>query len=86
MIILVGNWKRKIFNFLKVIIIVLAFVMVLPFIAGSLANYVPVFSSWFEEEHPTGNPMRVENQESATKFDKMLDSFVFHLQDFYYEE
>ncbi|MGI6487202.1 MAG: hypothetical protein ACOX2B_02540 [Syntrophothermaceae bacterium] len=85
MIIIVNNWKKKLLNLAKVVVIVLAFAILLPRLAGILGNYMPVFSGWSKDESPSGNPMRVENTE-GTEFDRMVDQFVIKLQNFYYEE
>jgi len=84
MIIIINNWKKKILQIGVVIIIIAVFVYSLPMLTGLLNNQVPVGGRWLQEEHPSGNPMRVEQR--GTKFDKMLDQFVIKIQDFYYEE
>jgi len=81
----VGNWKRKVLKFIGVLALLLAFVMAVPALTGILVNQVPAFSGWFQDEQPTGNPMRVENDEKTSSFDQVLDQFVIKLQDFYYE-
>lgn len=86
MIIIINNWKKKIFNFLTAIVLIIAFVVAIPFVAGTLYEKVPALSTWFQDEHPTGNPLRVESKENKTKFDEMVETMVIHLQEFYYED
>jgi len=49
---------------------------------------VPVFSGWMQDEHPTGNPMRVEQPQDVpgTEFSDRVDQFVIKLQNFYLQE
>ena len=84
MIIFISNWKKKVFNFLTALVLVIAFAVAIPFVAGTLYEKVPALSSWFQDETPSGNPMRVE-EKNSTKFDEMVDYLVFQLQEFYYE-
>ncbi len=86
MIIIINNWKKKFFSFLTALVLIIAFAVAIPLVAGSLYDRIPVLSTWFEEEHPTGNPMRVDSKEKNTKFDEIVDYVVFHLQDFYYQD
>jgi len=95
MIIVVGNWKRKVARLVLLVLVLGMFAAAIPALTGKLYHRVPVVSGWFKDEHPSGNPMRVEQKkdvkeakESAdkTKFDKTVDQFVIKLQDFYYEE
>lgn len=86
MIIVVGEWKKKILRIITILILILAFAVAVPVLAGSLYDRVPALSGWFQDEHPTGNPMRVEQDNSGTKFEQVVDQFVFKLQDFYYDE
>lgn len=85
MIIVVGKWKKKVAKFLGVLVLIIAFVMAVPLLTGLLVNQVPAFSGWFQDEKPSGNPMRVENQGGSSTFHQVLDQFVIKLQDFYYE-
>lgn len=85
MIIVVGKWKSKVVKFIGVLVLIIAFIMAVPLLTGLLANQVPAFSGWFQDEQPSGNPMRVENKEGASTFNQVLDQFVIKLQDFYYE-
>jgi len=93
-IILVGNWKRKVARWVLLLVVFGVFAAAIPALTGKLYQRVPV-SGWFKDEHPSGNPMRVERKadekESGkrakeTGFDKTMDQFVIKLQDFYYEE
>ncbi|NLJ72753.1 MAG: hypothetical protein GX333_07045 [Syntrophomonadaceae bacterium] len=67
---------------MTVLVLVLVFSVVIPYVAGTFSNIVPVLNTWFDDEHPSGNPMRVETKEN-TKFDEMVDYVVFQLQEFY---
>ncbi len=86
MIIIIDNWKKKILRLLSAFVLVIGFMAAIPFVVGTLTDKVPVFSTWFEEEHPSGNPLRVDNNDNTTKFDEVVDYVVFQLQNFYYEE
>lgn len=85
MIIIVNNWKKKLVRLGVAVVIIAVFVFTIPLLTGLLHNQVPV-GGWFQEEHPSGNPMRVEQRNQENKFDNMLDQFVIKVQDFYYEE
>lgn len=85
MIILIDHWKKKLVNLIIVLTLVVAFAAAFPTLTGLLHGKVPVLSGWFEDEHPSGNPMRVEKA-SGTRFDRAVDQFVIKLQDFYYDE
>ncbi|MGI6469012.1 MAG: hypothetical protein GXZ09_04315 [Syntrophomonadaceae bacterium] len=85
MVILVGNWKKKLIKILAVIALIAVFAAAMPLVTGLLYEHVPAISSWFQDEQPSGNPMRVEDSEKNT-FQQLLDQFVFKLQEFYYEE
>jgi hypothetical protein len=85
MIILIQQWKKKLFNLVVGLTLILAFAAAYPTLSGILHDKIPVFSGWFEDEHPSGNPMRVE-EPSRSGFDKMVDQFVIQLQDFYYDD
>ncbi|SHH30936.1 hypothetical protein SAMN02745221_02127 [Thermosyntropha lipolytica DSM 11003] len=85
MIIIIRDWKRKVLKLLAVIILVMSFALAVPYMAGSLKDIIPVWNTFFNEERPTGNPMRVEN-ERASRLNEIIDSLVFNLQDFYYED
>lgn len=86
MIIIINNWKKKLLNLLTALVLIIAFVIAVPYMAGTLYEKIPALTTWFEEEHPTGNPLRVESKENKTKFDEMVESMVIHLQEFYYED
>lgn len=86
MIIFVNNWKKKLLRVAVALAIIAVFVCTLPMLTGLLSSQeVPAGGRWLQEEHPSGNPMRVE-QSQGTKFENMLDQFVIKVQDFYYEE
>ncbi|MEN6459841.1 MAG: hypothetical protein ABFC94_00525 [Syntrophomonas sp.] len=86
MIIIIEKWKKKLFGLVTAMVLIIAFAIAIPMLSGILYDKVPVFSGWFQEEHPSGNPMRVENTQDGTRFDKAVDQFVIKLQDFYYDE
>ena len=92
MIIVVGKWKEKVVKLVAVVVMVAVFAAAIPVVSGLLHDKVPVFSSWFDDEHPSGNPMRVENdaaKETAKQenmFNEKMDRFVVKVQNFYYEE
>ncbi len=85
MIIVMGRWKQKVLKFMGLLVLILAFVMAVPAITGLLVNQVPAFSGWLQDEHPTGNPMRVETDKNSGTFNQVLDQFVIKLQDYYFE-
>lgn len=88
MLIVVSNWRKKLLRLLTVILLVAAFAAAFPSLTGLFVKHMPVFNSWFQDEQPTGNPMRVEQdqEQNSSKFNQMLDRFVIKVQDFYYEE
>ncbi|MGR6836347.1 hypothetical protein [Syntrophomonas erecta] len=86
MIIIINKWKKKLLNLVTALILIIAFALAIPVFTGKLYHLVPALSGWFQEEHPSGNPLRVEQDEKTTKFDQVMDQFVIKLQDFYYEE
>lgn len=85
MIIFINEWKKKLVRLGIAVAIIAVFVFTIPLLTGLLHNQVPV-GGWFQEEHPSGNPMRVEQRNQENKFDRVLDQFVIKVQDFYYEE
>ena len=94
MIIVVGEWKKKIARILTVLVIIGVFTVSVPVLTGKLHKYVPTMGGWFKDEHPSGNPMRVEQKveekggktAEKKKFDQVLDQLVFKLQDFYQDK
>jgi hypothetical protein len=86
LIIIVSRWKKKVLQLLAVILVILAFAAAIPMMTGQLYQRIPAVGGWFEDEHPSGNPMRVENEEPSSKYDQVMDQFVIKLQDFYIEE
>lgn len=86
MIIIVSDWKKKILKFLSVLALIIAFAAAIPALTGALHKQIPAMGGWFQEEHPSGNPMRVEQNEEGTGFEKVMDRMVIKLQNFYYEE
>lgn len=86
MIIIVSQWKQKVLRLAAAILIILAFAAAIPVVTGQLYQRIPAVGGWFDEEHPSGNPMRVENEKESSQYDQVMDQFVIKLQDFYYEE
>ncbi|HWQ76160.1 MAG TPA: hypothetical protein VN441_12670 [Syntrophomonas sp.] len=91
MIIVVGKWKEKLAKIAAVVIVVALFAAAIPLVSGLLYDKVPVFSGWFDDEHPSGNPLRVENDKTDAAqpqnvFNEQMDRFVVKVQNFYYEE
>ena len=92
MIIVVGKWKEKVVKLVAAMILLVVFAAAIPLVSGLLYDKVPVFSGWFDDEHPSGNPMRVENDAQTVKiqpdnkFNETMDHFVVKVQSFYYEE
>ncbi|HRY13909.1 MAG TPA: hypothetical protein P5309_10080 [Syntrophomonadaceae bacterium] len=88
MVIVVGKWKEKLIRVAALIVVVVLFAAALPTVAGVFYEKVPVFSGWMQDEHPTGNPMRVEQPQDVpgTEFSDRVDQFVIKLQNFYLQE
>ena len=84
MIIIINNWKKKLFNFFTALVLVIAFAVAIPYLAGTFYEEIPVLNTWFQDENPSGNPLRVEKQ-NTTKFEEVVDYLVFQLQEFYSE-
>jgi len=85
-IVVINNWKKKMLSFLILLVFILAFALAVPTMTGILHKQVPALGNWFKEEHPSGNPMRVENNKESTKFENKVIHYLFKLQNFYYEE
>lgn len=86
MIIVVGKWKQKLIRLAVLIVVVAVFAAAIPRVAGVFYEKVPVFSGWLQDEHPTGNPMRVEQTAPDSDFNQKMDQFVIKMQNFYLEE
>lgn len=86
MIILVGKWKQKLIRLATIVVVIAIFAAAVPLVTGILYDKVPVFSGWMEDETPTGNPLRVENDQETKDFSRIVDQFVIKMQNFYYEE
>ncbi len=86
MIIVVNNWKRKLKSFCIILFAIVVFGATLPVLSNIINNQVPVVSTWVKDEHPSGNPMRVEKEEDKSKYDQVLDNIVLKLQNFYYND
>lgn len=85
MIVIIDNWKKKLLQLGVALALIGVFIYTLPILTGLIHKQVPV-GKWFQEEHPSGNPMRVETRDQGNSFDNILDQFVIKVQDFYYEE
>ena len=83
MIIVISNWKKKLVRVVTVLVVIAVVAAVLPIITGIMYYQIPVLGGWVDEEHPSGNPLRVERNQNA---EQAMEQFVIHLQDFYYEE
>lgn len=86
MIIVVGKWKQKVLRIALAVVLLIAFVAIVPVLSGIFYQKVPVFNGWFEDEHPTGNPMRVQAAPQDEGINGQLDRFVLKVQNFYYDE
>ena len=86
MIVIIDNWKKKLLRAGVALVLIAVFIYTLPILTGLFHKQVPVGGRWFQEEHPSGNPMRVEQRNQGSNFDDMLDQLVLKVQDFYYEE
>jgi hypothetical protein len=86
MIIVVGKWKKKVIRLATIIVIVALFAAAIPLVSGIFFEKVPVFSGWMKDEHPSGNPMRVEDDSQTSDFNQKVDQFVIKIQNFYHEE
>lgn len=76
------NWKKKLLRVCCWIIFLLFLVGFLPFIFKFFFYRLPVLSNWFQDERPTGNPMRVEKWLDGTRFNQEVDELVFKIQNF----
>lgn len=85
MVLVVRNWKQKLIKVLSLLLIIALFTAAAPALSGILYEKVPVFNGWFEDEHPSGNPMRVEKEDTSVVNQK-IDGLVMKVQNFYYEE
>lgn len=87
MFLVINNWKKRALNLITILALILAFLFSVPFLAGKIYQQIPVIGDWFAEEHPTGNPLRVQNNDaSGQKFDQVLDQVVIKMQDFYRDD
>lgn len=86
MIIVVGKWKQKLIKMAVAVALVIVLAAMIPVVSGAFYQKVPVFSGWFQDEHPSGNPMRVQTETQGNKFEQQVDRFVLKVQNFYYEE
>jgi len=86
LIIVISKWKQKLLRLLMAVVLILAFAAALPVVTGKMYQLIPAVGGWFDDEHPSGNPLRVENEEQSSKYEQVMDQFVIKLQEFYYEE
>lgn len=86
MIIIVSQWKQKLLRLAVAVLIILVFSAAIPLVTGQLYHRIPAIGGWLDEEHPSGNPLRVENEEESSQYNQIMDQFVIKLQNFYYEE
>ncbi|HAA08204.1 MAG: hypothetical protein GX176_08410 [Syntrophomonadaceae bacterium] len=86
MIIIVSQWKQKLLRLAVAVLIILVFSAAIPLVTGQLYHRIPAIGGWLDEEHPSGNPLRVENEKESSQYDQIMDQFVIKLQNFYYEE
>jgi len=86
MFIIIRDWKRKLLRMLTVVLLVIALAAAFPTLSGIFLEHIPVFHGWFEDDPPSGNPTRVEQEQNSSKFNQLVDRFVFKMQDFYTEE
>ncbi len=86
MIVVINNLKKKLLKILAVCTLILAFALAAPVLTGLFYQQVPAMSGWLKEEHPSGNPLRVEKSNDGSKFEQVVDQFVIKLQNFYFEE
>jgi len=86
LIIIISQWKQKLLRLLMAVLLILAFMAAVPVVTGQMYQLIPAVGGWFDEEHPTGNPLRVENDTQSSKYQQIMDQFVIKLQEFYYEE
>jgi len=85
MFIVIRDWKRKLLRMLTVVLLVIALAAAFPTLSGFFLEQTPVFNGWFEDDPPSGNPTRVEQEQNSSKFNQLVDRFVFKIQDFYNE-
>lgn len=86
MFIVISDWKRKLLRLLTVVLLVIALAAAFPTLSGIFLEQIPVFNGWFEDDPPSGNPTRVEQEQNSSKFNQLVDRFVFKIQDFYTEK
>jgi len=81
----ITNIKRKAKNALRILMFLLILGLVVPAFFGLVSTYITSADAKFKEEHPTGQPMRVEKstQKAEKRDNSLLDSFVVKLRDFY---
>ncbi|HEX3032555.1 MAG TPA: hypothetical protein VHS59_09995 [Bacillota bacterium] len=89
MLIVIARSKKKLFYALRIILLLLVCTLFLP---KALLLLTTGGFDWglSREEHPTGNPRRVEQatfgKQGQDNDNSILDSFVKKLQQFYHQE
>ena len=87
MFIIIRDWKSKVLGFITRLALLDAFIYSAAVLARQLSQQRPALSNWFNEENPSGNPLRVENNDATgQKFDQIIDEMVIKMQDFYKED
>lgn len=87
MIIVIKNWKNTVYRLLGILLLTVTCGVSVPVVAGILQEKVPVFQTWFEEEKPSGNPMRVEYKDDYySLYNEKIDQYVINLQELNFEE
>jgi hypothetical protein len=81
MVVLLGNWRKKLYRIISGVVILLFLAGFLSLTFKLLYNNSSVFSGWFDDEHPQGNPMRVEEWLNGNKFNEGVESLVFKIQE-----
>lgn len=84
--VLLINWKKKFLRIGGWILALILLVGLLPYIFKFFFLRLPVLSNWFEEDRPSGNPMRVEKWLDGTRFNQEVDELVFKIQNFDWQE
>ncbi|ADG82516.1 hypothetical protein Tfer_0451 [Thermincola ferriacetica] len=85
--ILRNKTKEKITFGIRILITIVILGMVITHLYGIYNGYVFTSQRLLREDKPSGNPMRVEQTQTAgdkeMKTDNLLDEFVVKLKDFY---
>ena len=82
MVILVGNWKKADQNSCCNRPLIAVFAAAMPLVTGLLYEHVPAISSWFQDEQPSGNPMRGGETVKRTHSSSCWIQFVLSCRNF----